>query len=79
MTNDQAQFKLFGNDIMARELISHYLRLLENKETSDSIVPLVFQCLDILIQTSDEAKSHYIESMGEEIVGQWETHENEQV
>ena len=74
-----AQQKLIGDDIVVRELISHYLHLLGNHQLSDSLVPRLFDALNSLVQSSAEAKSHYLESQGEEITERWDNHKNEQI
>ena len=71
--------KLTGDDLVVREVITHCLKMLELKSTRDSLVPEVFHTLDILIHLSAEAKTHYFDSQGEEIIQRWDDHKNEQI
>ena len=72
-------YKLVGDDLIVREVITHCLKMLELRGTRDSLVPEVFNTLDILIHSSAEAKTHYFDSQGEEIIQRWDDHKNEQI
>ena len=53
--------------------------MLEKRDTKDSLVPILLQALDLLIQSTPEAKEHYLDSQGEEVLERWNDHKNEQV
>ena len=65
-------------DSLGKDIITHFLQLLEKTDTRFDLICDVFQAMNKLIQQNRALKDHYYESHGEEIIERWEEDEKTQ-
>ena len=65
-------------DSLGKDIITHFLQLLEKTDTRFDLICDVFQAMNKLIQQNCALKDHYYESHGEEIIERWEEDEKTQ-
>ena len=66
------------SDSLGKDIITHFLQLLEKTDTKFYLICDIFQAMNKLIQQNRALKDHYYDSHGEEIIERWEEDEKTQ-